>query len=685
MWSLIAALISTLLGFGAGSSGLGTPPPGGSIPVVSGGVRTCYEPHPEISLTLSWPLDFQNVPDQRKVLNPSDFGDVSETFDASGDVEGGDGIPECKAYVMNNPTVGQGTPFDREFIQVRKNVRIASCKTDELAGPFGRGKCPDYLGEAAIAARHRGMCTLDGYTDLRKVAEKVVDGQTLEIFWNPFSYNVGCNYEQDNNCGPDGAKRKNVNLKDFIYVLTSRDAFDPQTKPQCPALWDAGAANQEACSHFFDVYLARDLYDKMQTLSATNDPKDPHYFLKQVVENCREQNTFIPAPEADLYLPPKFIPTPFLSPTNPGGGTGKIVPLDAFENFNYNLYVWTRPDFINPATTNLLKSGQTQGTVTLCNWVSAGPVPTAFPTIATMSNCFAPLGQITFTVFDQTGTYNVFTKPATPQTFYLVDALAPATIFGYTITEKTYPVNTRRDPSLQLNVMQLQSANQWTWATPWCKPALYLYPQTPTDINVKLTLDGQLTVSQPAYDADKGWNVQASPDGTLRLKDTSDGVRLHSSEVEESNQTYPYLYYEADLNNVEIPKEGWVIEKSNIKNQISNIMTQIGFNEKEIADFMAYWLPRLTDKPYYFVTLLPKSTINQKERLEFSAIEQSSNRAISPNTIIRSRFVFEGLDSPISVPNLTNWSNLTNRARNGFVVTDWGGTLVGESCDVTVK
>ena len=50
------------------------------------------------------------------------------------------------------------------------------------------------------------------------------------------------------------------------------------------------------------------------------------------------------------------------------------------------------------------------------------------------------------------------------------------------------------------------------------KPVIYLYPETPTEVSVKLTIDGELTCTYPAYD--KGWdNVTAHPDGTLVFPD----------------------------------------------------------------------------------------------------------------------------------------------------------------------
>ncbi len=659
MWNAIFAIFSTLFSFGAGSAGL-TPnikllP---KVPVQTFSRVACYNPQPEVKLTLTWPDDFSNVPDRRPQLNPSVWGDKGlSSFNTDN---------SCLTIAMNGRT-------QRTYIRVRQETRIPSCKVDELAGPYASGTCPGWSNNAPELT-HRGTCSLDGYTDLRKIAEKKdSQGNPLEIFWNPFSYNVGCNYEKDDNCGP--GQRRNINLKDFIYVLKKRDAFDPgrpqDSRPGCPARWDAGATNEEACSHFFDVYMAEDFYRETKSAPATNDPESPYYFVKQVLENCQEDTTFIPAPEANLTIPPIFIKTPFVA-QNQGTSNSfdKIIPSAASEKTNYLTYIWGRPDLVVPMKTNLLLTSNPDNKKAL-NICKGGSFKTSMktlaaekitpPTIVPLADCHDPLGNIYFKD-DKGATVNfkVFSKPTTPQTFYLLNSSDEKKTYVYTVTEKDYPTNTQNDPSLQLRVMRMISKNAWTWATPWCKPAIYMYPDKPTLVNVKLDLDGQLTVSRPVYNSQSGWSVVAYPDGTLK-----EPVTLND---------HPYLYYEADLTGVTLPKEGFVFSREDLSKSLKSLMETIGFNEKETSDFLSYWLPKLTEKPYYFVTLLPENVINDKEKLNFS---------VNPDTLIRTRFVFEGLDAPISVKPL---SNINSHDRSGFTVTDWGGTIVGKSCsDVTVK
>ncbi|MBI5451940.1 hypothetical protein HY945_00590, partial [Candidatus Gottesmanbacteria bacterium] len=194
--------------------------------------------------------------------------------------------------------------------------------------------------------------------------------------------------------------------------------------------------------------------------------------------------------------------------------------------------------------------------------------------------------------------------------FYLKDR-KDSTSYVYS-TSVDAPLSTViQNPTLQLGVLRFKVVDSWTVFTPVCKPAVYLYPEKETEVNVKVNPQGKLTGSIPEYDPKNGWNVKAYPDGTLiRLesdKDTSEVTRPPAGEAGRGSsdgggiRVYPYLFYEADLKEGYKPQEGWVVEKESIKYQVSSIMQKIGFNTKEISDFLDYWLPRLNEKPYYYI------------------------------------------------------------------------------------
>lgn len=665
MFSAIASALSAILGMGALLGGPTTTGP--TNPDTAGNAQNnfaCYSPSPSEMITLTWPDNFVNLTDKRKTLNPHIFGSRQQYFNTN---------ENCRKTMFidtdgNIPPTSEN-PISRTYIKVRDNLRLSSCKTDELAGPYAGGECTGWENNAAELT-HRGSCNASDYTDLRKVAEVSAYGQIQEIFWNPYTHNMICGYDPNSpNCGPGGDRDiRSQNLREFIYVLRSRDAFDVTDEHKgCKALWDAGSTNKDACSHYFDVYMAEDLYSK--TLSQDIDSNDYDYkaykFVKEQLENCRENSTFTPIVDVPgIRIPPQFIELPFVSQDFYRLQNGKITTT-AQEFPAYERSVLST-SAINPGKTSLVEmNAPTNGTISVCtgNYVPT-PTPDADGNTGALPTCYISIGSIPLHGNNQDKIFHVYTRIDTPQTFYLKDESgADPGVYQYTITVDEPPWRSEHDPSLQLSQLRFSSENEWTWATPWCKPALYFYPEKPTQLNVKLELDGVLTESDPLYDPSNGWNILARPDGSL----------FHTP-----NTTYQipnnYLYYEADISNVELPKTGWVIEQSAVSNTLSSLMKTTGFNEKETADFLAYWLPRLQEKPYYFIGILPEEIINEKEKLVMNA---------HPDTLIRVRFIFEGLDQPVSVNKPVD---IPSYQRTGFVVADWGGTIVGKSCkDVTVQ
>lgn len=257
------------------------------------------------------------------------------------------------------------------------------------------------------------------------------------------------------------------------------------------------------------------------------------------------------------------------------------------------------------------------------------------------------IGKVTRVVKNSTHIYEVFFHAGD---FYLRD-ISDGSSYIYEPTNDSPQSTIIRNPSLQLGVLRFRLSYEWNPYQPTCKPAIYLYPSKPTDISVKVFPEGYMTKSIPDYNG--GWNVRANPDG-----------RIES----ESGKNYQYLYYEADIKDVPVPKEGFVVPQGELGKYFDSTLSALGLNAKETQDFKDYWVSKLTGKPYYFVTLLPKEVIDAKEPLDFSQ---------KPDTIIRVRFLFEGLDKPIEVKAL---SLPPVPARRGFTVVDWGGGVVGGTC-----
>jgi len=173
------------------------------------------------------------------------------------------------------------------------------------------------------------------------------------------------------------------------------------------------------------------------------------------------------------------------------------------------------------------------------------------------------------------------------------------------------------------------------------KPAIYLYPTTDSFVNVKLDVNGKIINDIPKYE--NGWNVFATKEGIIDNK-------------------YDYLFYEAKLHNIELPKQGWVVKYSDLENWFDTNLYKLGLNEKEANQFNEYWLAELPNSEYYEIKLFDQSFL--KENMNLIITPQ-------PDTLIRLNFYFKSLKYKIEISE----PQIVTPERNGFVAVEWGGVL----------
>ena len=173
------------------------------------------------------------------------------------------------------------------------------------------------------------------------------------------------------------------------------------------------------------------------------------------------------------------------------------------------------------------------------------------------------------------------------------------------------------------------------------KPAVYLYPKEKSEIEVNLSINGFITKSEPDYLL--GWNVTAEPTGLI-------------------DNEYDYLFYEAQLNNIELPNKGWVVEYSNLENWFNKNLPQLGLNQKEIFQFKEYWLSELKESNYYEIKLLDEIFLTENMNLIINP---------QPDTIIRRNFYFKPLNEKMVLAEPI----ISTPERIGFTVVEWGGLL----------
>lgn len=178
------------------------------------------------------------------------------------------------------------------------------------------------------------------------------------------------------------------------------------------------------------------------------------------------------------------------------------------------------------------------------------------------------------------------------------------------------------------------------------KPVIYLYPKEETQVSVKLEPQGGFSYTEPVYN--NGWSVIARPDG-------------HLTEIS-SGQDYPYLFWEGRGGIYQTPERGFVVKRQEVKALLVDKLTQFNLNQKEISDFLDFWLPRMQEKPYYFITFLGTADMDRLAPLSISP---------QPDTVIRVLMDFTPLDHPVTALGY----EIKPLPRNGFTVIEWGGVL----------
>ncbi len=174
------------------------------------------------------------------------------------------------------------------------------------------------------------------------------------------------------------------------------------------------------------------------------------------------------------------------------------------------------------------------------------------------------------------------------------------------------------------------------------KPVIYLYPEVETEVSVKLTVDGRLTCTYPAYR--DGWRVTASPDGTL---------------TDDRGMTYNYLYWEGISYAEWDWSQGFCVRGEDTATFLEDALEKLGLTRREANEFMVYWLPRMQENPYNIISFQTEA-YTEAAKLEIFP---------SPDTLIRVFMVYRASDTHADMKPQT----LTAPARTGFVAVEWGG------------
>ena len=177
------------------------------------------------------------------------------------------------------------------------------------------------------------------------------------------------------------------------------------------------------------------------------------------------------------------------------------------------------------------------------------------------------------------------------------------------------------------------------------KPVIYLYPETETQVTVKMDYSGKLTCTYPAYD--DGWQVTAAPDGTL---------------TDDRGQTYNYLYWEGETATGYDLSKGFCVPGADTAAFLEDALARLGLNRKEANEFIVYWLPQMEDNAYNLITF------QQKAYTEAAKLTVEP----APDSVLRVFMTWKALEQPVEVPAQL----LPAFERQGFALIEWGGCQV---------
>lgn len=176
------------------------------------------------------------------------------------------------------------------------------------------------------------------------------------------------------------------------------------------------------------------------------------------------------------------------------------------------------------------------------------------------------------------------------------------------------------------------------------KPIIYIYPDKEMDLTIKLKNDKLLTHTYPKYSG--SWNIHVDTDGNIYDYKT--------------NKNYYALYWEAFDNSEININEGFVIEGKDMVSFLEEKLKYLGLNDREINEFIIYWIDKLENNKYNYIKFRNTDEINKYMPLEFSE---------NPDTLIRIIMDYKPLDEKINVSE----QKLEKVMRNGFTVVEWGG------------
>lgn len=182
------------------------------------------------------------------------------------------------------------------------------------------------------------------------------------------------------------------------------------------------------------------------------------------------------------------------------------------------------------------------------------------------------------------------------------------------------------------------------------KPNIYIYASEETEVTVTFAKPELLTQTIPDYSG--RWTVTADADGTLTDAD---------------GQTYGYLFYESVTSPALFQTaEGWRIPAETRRESFEQILTELNFSEREIADFTEFWVEKLDPGVDYIMYPQNTARVDRAMPIEISK---------KPASLERIWFAF-AVDDGREVGTAGGYALSRGGRDCPYYVVEWGGLIL---------
>ena len=200
------------------------------------------------------------------------------------------------------------------------------------------------------------------------------------------------------------------------------------------------------------------------------------------------------------------------------------------------------------------------------------------------------------------------------------------------------------------------------------KPAIYVYENKDSNeqiqnYTVSLSVNNENNKIKTIYPI-------ATIDGNTYSWNIS--VDKNKSGLVYDNQNYDYLFWDAESNIDFEFNNGFCIKGSNTKDFLEEKLYSMGLNEKEVHDFVVYWLPIMQNNNYNLISFvgIDKNDTYNKD-FDLQLLDDGTPIGDSFRVII----VWKSVDEKVDIEEQT--LPHFNRPTNKPYMIEWGG------CEIT--